>query len=381
MRWSSHAVGLAAVVLLGAYLARSAETVPALPAAELARIVALGPWPPPMTLDPSNRVSGNQAAISFGRRMFHEPRLSANGYISCVACHQTDRGWTDAIARARGLAPVDRNTLPLTNAALNSSFGWTGASDSLWMASLRPMLDEREMGSNAAAVAHVVRIGDGLACEYRRAFGRPPDVVDDETVMVDVAKAIAAFLETLLTGRTPFDDYRDALAQGDSPPAARFPEAAARGLRLFVGRAGCVSCHSGAGFTDGSFHDVTGSRDSARSDGIQSLKSSRYSRAGRFNDSPGRTDTRAASTRAALARSQDRGGYRVPSLRNVAVTPPYLHDGSRETLREAVQHPGGATLPAVDVDDLVAFLVMLTDGAGARRPVERPGNSNCVEQP
>ena len=67
----------------------------------------------------------------------------------------------------------------------------------------------------------------------------------------------------------------------------------------------------------------------------------------------------------------------MPSLRNVAVTPPYLHDGSRETLREAIQHGGGEALSASDLDDLVAFLVMLTDSAGARRPIERPGDSTC----
>jgi cytochrome c peroxidase len=227
MRGELCALGLTAVVLLAADVASLTErNRPPLPADEVAGILAHGPWPIVAPRDASNRVSGNPDAIAFGRRMFHEPRLSANGYVSCVACHQTDRGWTDAIARARGLAPVERNTPMLTNASMNNWFGWSGASDSLWLASLRPMLDAREMGSNAAAVAHVVRIGDGLACEYRRAFGRAPEGVDDEAVMVDVAKAIAAFLETLSTGRTTFDAYRDALARGDAQQAARYPAAA-----------------------------------------------------------------------------------------------------------------------------------------------------------
>jgi cytochrome c peroxidase len=378
MRWSSRAaLGLATVALLAADVARSAELLPPLSAEERDRIIAHGPWPAPMARDASNRASGSEAAIAFGRRMFHEPRLSANGYVACAACHQTNRGWTDAIPRARGLAPVDRNTPTLTNAALNSTFGWIGASDSLWMASLRPILDEREMGSNASAVAHVVRIGDGLACEYRLAFGRTPEAMDDEVVMVDVAKAIAAFLETLTTGRTPFDEFRDSLARGDRQNAERYPAAAARGVRLFVGRAGCASCHSGANFTDGAFYAVTGSIDSSRRDSIRSLQASRYSLAGPYNDDPERTRTRTESMRASTARPQDRGQYRVPSLRNVAVTPPYLHDGSRDTLREAIQHGGGEALSASDLDDLVAFLVLLTDSAGAQRPIERPGASTC----
>jgi cytochrome c peroxidase len=379
MRWSSRAaLGLATVVLLATDVARSAERLPLPSADERDRILAHGPWPIPLARDASNRASGHEAAVAFGRRMFHEPRLSANGYVACAACHQTDRGWTDAIPRARGLAPVDRNTPTLTNAALYSWFGWSGASDSLWMASLRPILDEREMGSSAAAVAHVVRIGDGLACEYRRAFGRTPEAMDDEVVMVDVAKAIAAFLETLTTGRTPFDEFRDALARGDSQQAERYPAAAARGARVFVGKGGCASCHSGATFTDGGFH-TTDVKDVGRAEDILIVLASPYNLAGRFNDDPAGTNVRAEATRALKQQPLHRGQFRVPSLRNVAVTPPYLHDGSRETLREAVQHGGVRALPAGDVDDLVAFLVTLTDDAGARRPVQRPADSTCQE--
>jgi cytochrome c peroxidase len=380
MRWTSRTLGLVAVWMLATDPARSVTSLAQPPAAEeVARIVAHGPWPPPVEHDASNRASGNAAAIAFGRRMFHEPRLSANGYVACVTCHQTNRGWTDGIARARGLAPVQRNTPAITNAALYTWFGWGGASDSLWMASLRPILDEREMGSNAARVAHVVRIGDGLACEYRRAFGQSPQAVDDETVMVDVAKAIAAFQETLITGRTPFDDHRDALERGDAQQATRYPAAAARGARLFIGSAGCASCHSGPNFTDGSFHAVAeAGADAGRSEGIRSVLASRYNLAGPFNDDPGRSKARVQRTRALKAQPQQpHGRFRVPSLRNVAVTPPYLHDGSRETLREAVRHGRGAPLTEAAVDDLVAFLDTLTDHAGAQRPSERPGDSTC----
>ena len=379
MRWSSRAaLGLATVLLLATDVARSAELLPLPSADERDRILAHGPWPIPLARDASNRASGNEAAIAFGRRMFHEPRLSANGYVACAACHQTDRGWTDAIPRARGLAPVDRNTPTLTNAALYAWFGWSGASDSLWMASLRPILDEREMGSSAAAVARVVRIGDGLACEYRLAFGRAPESMDDEVVMVDVAKAIAAFLETLTTGRTPFDEFRDALARGDQRKAEGYPAAAARGARLFVGEADCASCHSGANFTDGAFHPAD-AKEVGRAEGVLSVLASPYSLASRFNDDPAGTKARAEATRALKQQPSLRGQFRVPSLRNVAVTPPYLHDGSRETLREAVQHTGVKALPGSDVDDLVAFLLTLTDDAGARRPVQRPADSTCRE--
>src|SRR5512134_2564178 len=107
MRGGLCALGLATVVLLAADNPSGAERNRLhLPADEVVGILAHGPWPIFPRRDASNRASGNADAIAFGRRMFHEPRLSANGYVSCVACHQTDRGWTDAIARARGLAPV-----------------------------------------------------------------------------------------------------------------------------------------------------------------------------------------------------------------------------------------------------------------------------------
>ena len=316
MRGGLSALVLATVVLLAADVPSGAErNRPPLQADAVAGILAHGPWPISPRRDASNRASGNAAAIAFGRRMFHEPRLSANGYVSCVACHQTDRGWTDAIARARGLAPVGRNTPTLTNAALNTWFGWSGASDSLWMASLRPMLDEREMGSNSAAVAHVVRIGDGLACEYRHAFGRAPDDVGDETLMVDVAKAIAAFLETLSTGRTPFDRYRDALASGEVQRSGRYPAAAARGLRLFVGRAGCANCHSGPNFTDGRFHVATPvGPDAGRPSAIASLRESRYNLGSEFNDDPAQTAERVAGSGALAATKNAPGTVQVPSL-------------------------------------------------------------------
>jgi cytochrome c peroxidase len=312
---------LAGALLLPAStdIARS-PTTESLGKLEVQAIVAHGPWPVPMAPDPSNPVSGQLAAIEFGYRMFREPRMSANGYVTCIACHQMDRGFTDGIARAHALAPVDRNTPALANLRLQRQYGWLGSSDSLWKASLRPIMDAREFGSSAARVAEVVRIGDGLACRYEQTFGMVPAAHRDETVAINVAKALAAFQETLTTGRTRFDDFRDALARGDRAAAVRYPVAALRGARLFVGPGRCADCHAGPNFTDGALHSK----------------------------------------------------LRTPSLRNVAVTAPYMHDGGAPTLREAMrQHSGVAPalprLSASEMDELVAFLETLTDAQGAAR--------------
>ena len=164
--------------------------------------------------DPGNRVSGNAAAIELGRLLFFDARLSRAGYIACVTCHQPDRAWGDGKARAHGMADVDRNTPMLANLRLARWFGWGGASDSLWMASLRPILDSRELDSTPAHARTVYVRDPDLACWYQRAVGRTADDPreDDITVLVNTGKALAAFQETLVTGRTPFDDYRDALA-------------------------------------------------------------------------------------------------------------------------------------------------------------------------
>ena len=387
------ALGLSAGAPLPAAVGESVQFDPD----ELARIVKHGPWPRPIDRDPTNRVSGMPAAVAFGRRLFFEPRFSPNGYISCVACHQPDRSFTDNLPRARGLAPVDRNAPALHNLRLQRWFGWGGSSDSLWMASLRPILDEREIGGNAQKVAFVIRTGDGVACRYRAAFGADPAGQDAETILVNVGKALAAYEETLVTGRTEFDDFRDAIARGEPAPQT-YPLAAQRGLKLFVGRGNCFACHSGSNFTDGAFR-ATGVpsfigqtvADRGRYAGVRTLRASRFNLLGRYNDDA--AGTSALATREAKPDARDRGKWRTPSLRNVAVTAPYLHNGGAASLFDVVRrytisdadtlrvdgkrNPPRVELSGRDIDDLVAFLNTLTDAEGSRRPLAQLVPSAC----
>jgi cytochrome c peroxidase len=378
---------LLAALALGAAAAQGIDFTPQ----ERRQILALGPWPPPQSRDPSNRVSGNADAIALGGRLFFDARLSPIGYIACVSCHQPDRGWTDAKARAHGLADLPRNTPSLANLRWHRWYGWGGGADSLWLASLRPLLDAREFDSNAAAVTRVYVREPDLACLYRRAFGRSPTGkrVDDEVVLVDTAKALAAFLETLVTGRTPFDDFRDALARGDAAAAARYPQAAQRGLRLFIGRGNCIACHNGPNFSNGEFADVgvpfftgPGRVDPGRHDDLQALRASPYNLLGRHSDDAGRRSGQA--TKLAVLEPRHWGEFKVPGLRNVASTPPYMHNGSAPTLRDVVLHYSALDESRIhasarpllralrladdEVDALVAFLESLTDGHGADRP-------------
>jgi cytochrome c peroxidase len=361
---------LLGAMLAGGCLAQSFEP------AEVQRILQHGHWPPPWTPDPSNRASGNPAAVELGRRLFFDARLSGPGTLSCASCHLPEQAWTDGRPRSQGQELVDRNAPSLLDVRYRRWFGWDGAADSLWAQSIRPLLDAREMAGGAGHVAAVVRGDADLACRYRSVFGAVPD--DDDAALVGAAKALAAFQETLVSGRTAFDEFRDALQRGGD---TAYPEAARRGLRLFVGDAGCLLCHVGAGFTNNEFHDIgvpffvaQGRVDPGRHGGIQRLQQSSFNLLGRHNDDPGQAT--ATRTRHVALQHRNWGEFRVPSLRNVARTAPYMHNGSAKSLRDVLRHYSEVDedrlhadgerlirplrLTDRQIDDLVAFLETLT---------------------
>jgi len=351
---------------------------------ERAKILRHGPWPPPLRPDPSNRVSGQPAAIALGEKLFFEPRLSGPGSVLCATCHAPFRAFQDGKARAFGLRQVDRNTLTVVDARFYRWFGWDGAQDSLWAQSIRPLLDPREMDASAAHVAGVVRTF--FSQEYEKAFDRKAPR-DDEELLVDAAKALAAYQETLVSGRTPFDDFRDALSSNDAQRMRTYPIAAQRGLRTFIGKGNCSVCHFGPQFTNGEFADTgvpffvaPGRVDAGRHAGIRKLKSSPFNLLGRHNDDAAKAT--AVGTRHVEPQHRNFGEFRVPSLRNAFLTGPYMHNGSLATLRDVVKfyselneerlHADGEKilrplrLRQEEIDDLVAFLESLSDLKAAR---------------
>lgn len=386
-------VGLAAGLALSVATAlpEARGQVPDFDADEVARILRHGPWPPPDRADPTNRVSGNPGAIALGRRLFFDPRLSGNGAIACASCHVPERDFTDGRSRALGLGRHDRNTQGLLNAGLQRWFGWDGGADSLWSAALRPLLSPVEMGSTPARIAAQVRSDPALAARHAAVFGAAK--ADDDAVMVDVAKAIAAWVETLRSPRTAFDDFRDALARGDATGTARYPEAARRGLKIFIGRGNCSACHFGPAFSNGEFHDVgmpfvvePGRVDPGRHAGIRRVRSDRFNLLGPWNDEPQQarsSEARALQTRTVSLQHRNWGEWRTPTLRGLGRTAPYMHDGRMTTLRDVVKHyseidedrlhADGESLlkplrlSAGEIDDLLVFLASLDAGAAPAR--------------
>jgi cytochrome c peroxidase len=333
---------LAALAALSPPPGTAAEDPPALTESEIRAILAHGPWPAPASTDPSNRVSGKREAIEFGERLFFDRRLSDGGKFSCGTCHVPERNWTDNQTRGAAIAEVDRNTPTLMNARMGRRFGWDGAADSLWSQSIRPILDARELGANPRHVAELLRKDEQLSCRYRKAFDAAPSATDDDAVLADVGKALAAFQETFETPPTPFDRFRNALARGEPIRPWVYSEAAQRGARIFVGKGGCSSCHSGPNFSSGELHD----------NGF-----SVYAAKGRPD--PGRN-----------------GAFKVPTLRHLFLTAPYGHHGEVATLADAVRHYSerGSSelkplkLTASEQTDLVVFLESLSTFNNPWRP-------------
>ena len=202
----------------------------------------------------------------------------------------------------------------------------------------------------------------------------------DDVVLVNIGKALAAFQETLVTPKTSFDHFRDAIAKEDWAKAAKYLKSAQRGLSLFLGKGNCSFCHSGPLFSNGEFHDAgvpyfirPGEVDRGRHQGIIDLKKSPFTLASDYNDDPKKAG--AWKVNKVATSHFNFGIFRVPSLRNVANTAPYMHNGSLANLEAVVDHysninierlhaDGEAILKPLDltqqdIEDLVSFLKTL----------------------
>lgn len=346
---------------------------------EIAQAVSHGPWPLPDLPDPSNRVSGNPDAIALGRALFFSTKLSQDRETSCASCHKPERNFADGLSRGQGVRILDRNTLALQNLQYGRWFGWDGKTDNLWAQSILPMVHPDEMALTPDDLRKILTNPE-FAEPYRVLFGAP-EQNSAERNLVNTGKLLAAYQETLKTGSTAFDHFRDALAAQDWESAATYPAAAQRGLSLFIGRGNCGFCHAGALFTNGEFHDAgvpyfiePGRVDSGRHGGIKELKSNPFTLDSEYSDDPAKIGAWAAQQVA--PQHANFGTFRVPGLRNVARTAPYMHNGSLKTLEEVVRHYSDIDLERLhadgelilrplaltqsEIDDLVTFLETLT---------------------
>ena len=348
--------------------------------AELAMLKAAGPWPPRVEPDPGNRFSADPKAIELGEVLFREPGLSRNGTISCATCHDPESAYVDNLALSPALGLPTRHTPTVLNTAVGAWFGWGGEADSLWAQSIRPILSKVEMDGAGDPLRALFEQDENYRLALTEMLESPPEALADETLLVFAGKVLAAYQETLITDRSAFDEFRDALVGSDGEKAGLYPAAAARGAKIFFGGGGCSLCHFGPNFSNGEFASIalphmtaTGRPDKGRYGGIQQVKTSAFNRLGVYDDDSAKL--RHWRTRGVKQRHDAFGEFKVPALRSVAKTAPYMHDGSLATLQDVVRHynlidlerlhmDGESTLRPLglseaEIDDLVAFLATL----------------------
>lgn len=338
---------------------------------------------PPVPIPRENPQTPEKVAL--GSALFDDRRLSADGEVSCATCHQADRAFADgrAVAQGVGQRAGTRNTPTLINSAYLTSLFWDGRRASLEEQAADPLVNpvEHGLGSHDEVLA-TVRADAAYAAGFRASFGVAPESIGLEHVVT----ALAAFQRTLVAGDSPFDRYR----YGGDPTA--LSAAQVRGLGLFAGRAQCASCHTieqeHALLTDNEFHTI-----GIGQERVQPRLADRTKRLVRLSpverDRSITSDPEVASLGrfAVTLKPVDVGRFRTPSLRNVALTAPYMHDGSVPTLAEAVEREvyyrgleagRPLVLTPQEKEDLVAFLEALTShgvsssGADALPPPEHP---------
>ncbi|NCQ29315.1 MAG: cytochrome-c peroxidase [Armatimonadetes bacterium] len=288
---------------------------------------------PPAPVPPGNPQS--EAKIQLGKQLYFEKRLSFDNTVSCASCHDPKAGWADPRQFSEGVdhAKGGRNAPTVLNSAHYQFQFWDGRAGSLEKQALGPIQNPVEMKMTMPLALDRLQGIPGYVKAFQEVFGGAPS---DETV----AKAIAAFERTVISRNSPFDRY----LAGDT--AAMSP-AAVRGMKLFNGKAPCSPCHTGPSFTDSKFHNLGIGAGATEPD------------VGRFK---------------VTNNPQDYGAFKTPTLRSVALTAPYLHDGSERTLEAVVEfyNRGGNRNPNLaplmlplrltqsEKSALVAFLEALT---------------------
>ena len=323
--------------------------------------------------DPSNRYADQPNAAELGRRLFFDTRLSANGKVSCASCHSPARNFQDDKPLADGVGRTARRTMPVAGTAYSPWQFWDGRADSQWAQALGPLESAVEHGGDRTQYAHL--IASDYREQYEAVFGRVPDLKgvpahagpvadparaeawrrlsalgrDDITrVYANIGKAIAAYERRIGFAPSRFDRYVEAVLAGrrhTSDDAFSSEEEA--GLRLFIGKANCSTCHNGPLFTDNHFHNtgvpapaVALPTDSGRAVGVRQVVSAEFNCTSRYSDAkPEDCDELrfAATDGEELVRA-----FKTPSLRNVAERSPFMHAGQIATLGEVIAHYDGA---------------------------------------
>jgi len=367
-----------------------------------------------LPVDPSNKYGDDSVAMELGSRLFFDARLSGNGRVSCSTCHVPDKGFQDGLPLGKGVGTAGRRTMPIAGTAYSPWQFWDGRADSHWAQALGPLESAAEHGGDRVEYAHLMRAHYKNA--YEAVFGALPDLrglperagpVPDSArnrawaritpvrqaeinrVYANIGKAIAAYERKIVFTPSRFDRFVDAELEGRPPtPENAFSDDEQAGLRLFIGKANCSTCHTGSLFTDNHFHNTGvpqsangAANDSGRTTGVRAVVASEFNCAGNYSDAkPGDcSELRFAVTEGReLVRA-----FKTPSLRNAVTRPPFMHAGQFSSIAEVLAHynraptaPAGKTelkrlrLSDRELRQIDAFLNTLVS------PVDFPGRAS-----
>ena len=330
---------------------------------------------PPVPIPEDNPQTAEKIAL--GKRLFEDKRFSADGTISCAHCHDPAKAFADGLPVAEGIKKLKgtRNSPTVTNSAYYTTQFWDGRRADLEGQAKDPFLNPVEHGLGKEHgfhdfIVNVIRKDKGYLAEFERVFGVKP-----EQITIDhVVKAIASFERTAISGDSPFDRY----AYGGDKTA--LSDAAIRGLELYKGKARCQECHSisenYAIFTDNKFHNLGVGFKKIQPRLREMVREYRMAKQqGREPDTSKFTDAEISELGRFVVtlKTSDIGAFKTPTLRNIAVTGPYMHDGSMETLEEVMDlyNKGGEKNPFLgsvrvldltdqEIKDIIEFMKSLT---------------------
>lgn len=292
-----------------------------------------------------------QVRAELGRKLFFDPILSQDRTVSCSTCHQPQFAFADnrEVTPGVGGATGTRNTPSVMNSAGRTSLFWDGRSETLEDQAIFPIENPVEMALPIAQALERLNGDEHYRQQFQLAYNSP-------ATARTLGRALAAFQKTLDTVDTPYDRY----VHGDD---TQISESAKRGRLLFIGKGKCAECHSGEDFTSDRFRNI----------GLYDGKQLNDPGRGEFTKNP-----------------QDNGQFKIPSLRNVAVTAPYMHNGMFKTLREVIDYyndpdqivpgakgrdaalTGPLRLSETEKSDIEAFLRTLTDDRFASTGASQP---------
>ncbi len=336
---------------------------------------------PALPSDPSNSVADNPEAAALGKSLFFDTRLSGNGQIACSSCHQPDRQFQDGRPVGHGIGIGNRRTMPIATSGYSPFLFWDGRKDSEWSQALGPLENPLEHGADRTMVVKLVAAA--YRPSYEALFGPLPDLIelpehampsgDDlavaawerlspekqesvDRIFANVGKAIAAFERTIPPPSTRFDAYAQALDTENTVVANALMTAEEQeGLRLFIGKADCATCHNGPLLTDNAFHNVglpgaDPANDLGRSAAVANVRADPFNCLGRFSDA----DAAQCKELQFIAADDPKavGAFRTPSLRGVAQRPPFMHAGQFSSLHEVLKHYNGAPVAMLGHSEL-----------------------------